>query len=87
MEHNIDPDHFYLKNVTHQRKYFTEDEFKNNAMTDWSFSTIHFNSRSLCMNISKVQDYLNLYSNNFSAIVISEAWLKEDQKATVQLNE
>lgn len=80
-----DPDHFFLNNILRQCRYFTEEQFKDYHMIDGTFSVIHFNSRSLSMNMTKIQDCSKKSNKHFSAIAISETWLKDDQGDVVQL--
>lgn len=40
---------------------------------------IHFNSRSLYSNFSKIKDYLQQFQQRFSVIAISETWLSDNK--------
>lgn len=85
IEHNIDPDCFFLKDITHCCNYFSEEQFKNYSVLNGTFSVIHFNSRSLFKNISKIQDCLK-NDKQFSVIGITETWLKDEYVDMVQLD-
>ncbi len=44
------------------------------------FSVVHFNSRSLYTNLSKIKEYLQQLQHSFSVIAISESWLRDDKE-------
>ena len=51
---------------------------------DGTFSIIHFNSRSLNCNFTKIKDYLNQFTM-FDVVAISETWLDEEKETDVRL--
>lgn len=60
--------------------YFLEDDFnlKFSKVKDTNpMSLIHFNVRSLSKNYEKLQNYLELLQLEFTAIALSETWIKD----------
>lgn len=85
IEQDLDPDHFFFNNIISQCNYFTEEQFKNIPLSEQTFSIIHFNSRSLRKNFSRIKDCLKVSTKQFSVIAVSETWLRQDQEDSVQL--
>ncbi len=52
---------------------------------DGTISVIHFNSRSLISNLSKIKQCLRKIDNKFSVIAISETWLNEEHINMVRM--
>ncbi len=50
-----------------------------------NLSIIHFNSRSLNCNISKIKDYFNQFKENFTIIAVSETWIKNEELDELQI--
>lgn len=57
--------------------YYSEDDI---TATDKHFSMIHFNSRSLYRNFTKIKDYSHQFKFKFSVVAVSETWLGNDKK-------
>lgn len=75
-ERDTDPDSFLSEALSLECKYYTEEEIK---ATDEHFSLIHFNSRSLNRNFSKIKEYLSKFKFKFSVIAVSETWLGNER--------
>ena len=52
---------------------------------DGTISIIHFNSRSLIANLSKIKQFLKQVENKFTAIAITETWLTEEHHDLVEI--
>lgn len=78
MDHDINPERNFYHTVHRDCKYFTENQFNVNVRMVGVLFIIHFNSRSLNRNFSKINDYLRQGINKFSVIAFAETWLKED---------
>ena len=86
IENNIDPVNNFLINYTQRNcEYYTVEQFNKNVTTNGAISIIHFNSRSLKANISKIKQCLKEMNNPFTVIAISETWLKDDQSEEVDI--
>ena len=79
LENNIDPEIHFYQNIDLNCDYYSEDRF-NAEVNMEGFSVIHFNSRSLYSNFSKIKHYLQQFKNRFSVIAISETWLRNDNE-------
>lgn len=58
-------------------EYYSEKDLK---IEKRGFSLIHFNSRSLYSNFSKIKDLLNRYEDKFSVVAVSETWISEGKE-------
>ena len=75
-----------ISTITHSHcEYYTEEQFKRNVKMDGVISIIHFNSRSLNSNFSKIKHCLSHMDKKFTAIAISETWLSEEQTDMVKI--
>lgn len=79
LEYDIDPDIHFYQNINMSCNYFSEDKFNTNVKRE-GFSVIHFNSRSLYSNFSKINECLKQSQQKFDVIAISETWLSNDKK-------
>lgn len=79
IENDIDPENNFYNNTHSYCEYYTEEQFKRNVIMDGSISVIHFNSRSLNSNVSKIKHCLRQMDRTFTVIAISETWLNEEQ--------
>lgn len=78
-ESNFDPDNYYYNTTTTNIcEYYTDDQFNISIKMENALSVIHFNSRSLYKNFSKIKEYLSKF-NKFNIIAISETWLDEEK--------
>ncbi|KAL7382736.1 hypothetical protein ABVT39_027076 [Epinephelus coioides] len=85
IENDIDPENNFFINTQSQCEYYTEEQFSNKFKKDGEVSIIHFNSRSLNSNLSKIKHCLKQLKNKFTVIAISETWLSEEQTALVEI--
>nr|XP_049607049.1 uncharacterized protein LOC125987031 [Syngnathus scovelli] len=86
IENNIDPvNNFFINYNQTNCKYYTVEQFSENVATNRAMSIIHFNSRSLKANISKIKQCLKDMNYPFTVIAISETWLKEDQAEKIDI--
>lgn len=60
-------------------KYYSDDQFNDNVVLENVFSLIHFNSRSLCANFAKINEYLNTFKSKVKVIALSETWLNQEK--------
>ena len=74
----IDPENNYFNNITLDCKYFTEDQLHHSISNNNGLSIIHFNSRSLNANFTKIEDCLHNIGHTFDVIAISESWLNDN---------
>lgn len=79
LENDIDPEIHFYQNIDLNCEYYSEDKFNSEVKID-GFSVIHFNSRSLYSNFSKIKKYLQQFKKRFSVIAISETWLRSDKE-------
>uniref|UniRef100_A0A1A8GC74 Helentron 4 helitron-like transposon replicase/helicase/endonuclease n=1 Tax=Nothobranchius korthausae TaxID=1143690 RepID=A0A1A8GC74_9TELE len=71
--------------VNNKCEYFSEQELSDSVLTEGTLSIIHFNSRSLYCNYSKILDYLTQNKKHFQIIAITETWLKEgDEEVQIE---
>ena len=83
--HDVDPDiQFYNKHYSGSLQdcdYYLENMFnekiKKCKISNQSFSVLHMNIRSMQKNLGSLENYLEALDHNFTAIGISESWLKE----------
>lgn len=71
---DTDVENDFCCNTQPDCEYYTEEDFKVGMR---GFSLIHFNSRSLYSNFSKIKDYLYTFEEKFSVIAFSETWISE----------
>ena len=84
---NIDPDSNLFNLVGTSCKYYTEESFHANFVTDNienKFSIVHFNARSIGKNFTEITEFLNELKYTFDIIAISESWL--DDKTATEFN-
>ena len=83
---DIDPDNtFYNDNIYHSSilcNYYMDDTFKNEIALHSKdqikpFSLLHLNARSLQRNFKNWQSYLMTLEYEFTAIGVSETWLRD----------
>lgn len=79
LENDSDPEIHFYQNINMDCEYYSEDKFNANVKME-GFSVVHFNSRSLYSNFSKINDYLQQFQQKFSAIAISETWLRDSKE-------
>ena len=76
---DVDPDlQFYVDNITDSHYYDSEkfgSHFKENK--NKTFSSIHFNARSLPKHIDRLTQFLCGLNFEFDVFGISETWMKE----------
>lgn len=84
MEHELDPDEHFYKDLDKSCDYFTEEQFKENVDIEGHLSVIHINSRSIWKNIDKIKQLLQPLCK-FSIIAVSETWLDNDKISEVQI--
>jgi len=84
--HDIDPDiQFYnehLMGSLQSCNYYLENTFNQKIeectnISNDSFSMLHVNIRSAPKNLGSLENYLNALNHSFTAIGLSETWLKE----------
>lgn len=85
MENDIDPENNFYINTQSHCEYYTEEQFNRNFKMDGVISIIHFNSRSLNANLSKIKHCLKQLNNQFTVTALSETWLNEEQTAVVDI--
>ena len=78
-EYNLDNQNDLANNC----KYYSDDQLKK-VNFNGSFSVIHLNSRSLNKHFETISEHLSQFGR-FSAIGISESWLKTGNEANVQM--
>lgn len=83
---NIDPENHFYNDINCNCEYYTDEQFKGNVILDDSLSIIHFNSRSLHRNFTKIKDYITQFSK-LSVIAISESWISKEKEADVELDD
>ena len=77
----LDPDNALLKSF--YCDYYIENQFnqmisEKSKQNSISFSTMHLNIRSINQNLSQLTDLLLNINHQFTAIGITETWLKEN---------
>lgn len=77
LDNSIDPDIHLYQNVDMTCEYYNGEELDPKIK---GFSLIHFNSRSLYSNFSKIKAYLDQFQNKFAVVAISETWLNDDKE-------
>ena len=83
--HDADPDiQFYNNHYSGSLQacdYYLEnmfnDKIKKSKISNQSFSVLHMNIRSMQKNLGSLENYLETLDHKFTAIGISESWLKE----------
>lgn len=85
IENDIDPDNNFYIGTHNQCEYYTVEQFKKYIKMDGTISIIHFNSRSLIANLSKIKQCLKQVENKFTAIAITETWLMEEHHDLVEI--
>lgn len=83
-ESNIDPDNHFYNNNNNTCEYYTDDQFNMNIKMANALSVIHFSSRSLYKNFSKVTECLSKLKK-FNIIAISETWLDNEKVSEMGL--
>uniref|UniRef100_A0A669C5X4 Reverse transcriptase domain-containing protein n=1 Tax=Oreochromis niloticus TaxID=8128 RepID=A0A669C5X4_ORENI len=83
-ETNIDPDNYFYNNNNSTCEYYTDDQFNMNIKMANALSVIHFNSRSLYKNFSKITECLSKLKK-FNIIAISETWLDNEKVSEMGL--
>ena len=75
---DVDPDiHFYNTDIT-SSQYYSEHAFTeviNSQHSNYSFSTLHMNIRSIPQNLPHLEILLQQLNRPFSVIAITETWL------------
>lgn len=84
INHDIDPENNFFKNVNTCR-YYTEEQFNNDITLDRCISIIHFNSRSLYANFNHIKEYLSKFTTPFNVIAVSESWLCSERGMEFEL--
>ena len=79
------PENNFYSNIHNQCEYYTEDQLKRNGLMDGSISILHFNSRSLISNVSKIKHCLRQLEKQVTALAISETWLSDEQADMVEI--
>ena len=51
---DIDPDNHFYSNMSNDCEYYTEEQFNSNITMKGALSLVHFNSRSIDKNFSKI---------------------------------
>lgn len=81
---NLDPDctNIFAELNNTPSEYYIEDQFnemlKNESKSAWAgFSVLHLNIRSISHNWSRLTDLLSSLDVHFSAIGVTETWLKD----------
>lgn len=69
-ENDVDLDEHIGQNLL-GHEYYSGNDFELGMQ---GFA-LHFNSRSLCSNSSKIRDYLQSFESKFSLIAVSETWV------------
>ncbi|KAL7377214.1 hypothetical protein ABVT39_024048 [Epinephelus coioides] len=85
IDNENDPENHFYNQINRNCKYYTDEQFCSTVKTGGSFSIIHFNSRSLHRNYSKIKDYLSKFKK-FSVIATSETWLDNEKTHNVELD-
>lgn len=84
IENEIDPENHFYNNINNNCEYYTDEQFNSNVKMEGALSIIHFNSRGLYRNFSKIKDYLSNF-NKFNVITVSETWLDNVKVHDVEL--
>jgi hypothetical protein len=79
----IDPENHFYNNINNNCEYYSDEQFKS-VRRGTTFSIIHFNSRSLYKNFTKIKDYLCQF-NKFNVIAVSETWLDNEKGHNVEM--
>ena len=78
---DVDPDFQFYNGNSNESQYYHPKRFNETFETtarEKTFSSIHFNARSLSRNIDSIKLFLSSIHFNFDVIAMSETWLKED---------
>lgn len=79
LEHDIDPVNNFFSSINDNCRYYTDEQYNGNSNTNGKLSRIHFNSRSMYANFTKIKEYLCQYTQPFNIIGISETWISSDK--------
>lgn len=85
MENEIDPENNFFYNIQINCEYYTDEQFNVKVKMDGAVSIIHFNSRSLNSNFSKIKQCLQQIEQKMTVIAISETWLIDDQAVMYEI--
>ena len=85
IENDIDPENNFYNNTHSHCEYYTEEQFRKSVIMDGSISIIHFNSRSLNSNLSKIKHCLRQLDKKFTIIAITETWLSKETSNMVDI--
>lgn len=75
-------DYFHQNNAS----YLLENQFQeymSNVDSMSTFSSIHFNCRSLRKNYGGIFDYIDTLSHNFDVVGLTETWINENEDISI----
>ena len=85
MDNNIYPENNFFHNIQIHFEYYTDEQFNVKVKMDKAVSIIHFNSRSLNSNFSKIKQCLQHIEQKMTVIAISKTWLNDTTTTGAEL--
>ena len=76
---------FIINNPQNHGEYYTEEQFKISVIMDRAISIIHFNSKSLNSNLSKIKQCLGQLDNKSTVMAITYTWVNEEKSDMVEI--
>ena len=82
ISHILSPDNLNINDSVGEKSFYSPDDFNDyithRAIHDSNLSMIHMNCRSILRNFDDIHSLLDTLSITFSAIAVTETWLRDD---------
>ena len=85
-DHNIDPEHNFLRNIISNCEYYTDDEFNASFGSTAGLSIIHLNSQSMYTHFDQIRECLGKFKKPFNIVAVSESWITNEKGANFNLS-